>query len=126
MKYQTRKQKREQLTTKMRKSTMFRYRLIITMPPWAVLIIGAAITIGMVAEPMVLTNIVSVAAAAISVVLAFVARRTVKALRFDVHEALNNIGNDDLELADYEAPPETIRLKKMDHTNGHKSSRVSE
>jgi hypothetical protein len=87
---------------------------------------GGAVAIALVTQPMLVTNIISVAVAGTCVVLLVVARRNVKALRFEVHEALNNIGNEDLELEDYEPKPETIRLKKMDHTNGRKSSRISE
>jgi hypothetical protein len=50
----------------------------------------------------------------------------VRALRYDVHEALNNIGNDELELGEFDTidnSPETIRLKKV---NGKRSARVSE
>jgi hypothetical protein len=88
---------------------------------------AGAVVFGLLAKPLLLTNIISVVCVALALVLVTAARRSVKALRFDVHEALNNIGNDELELGEYEdAPPETIRLKKMDNTNGHRSSRVSE
>lgn len=118
--------KREALSAKVRKTTLFHYRIVITLPPWGVLVMAGAVGVGLVSQPMLVTNIVSVAATGIAVVFCVVARRIVKALRFEVHEALNNIGSDELELTDYEPKPETIRLKKMGHTNGSRSSRVSE
>lgn len=121
-----RKTKRDQMTSKMRKSTLFRYRIVITMPPWGVLVMGAGIAIGLFTQPMLITNIVAVICALFAVVFIYVARRSLNALRHDVHEALNNIGNDEIETAPYEVPAETIRLKKMGHTNGTRSSRISE
>jgi hypothetical protein len=91
-----------------------------------VLVVAGAVTIGLVKEPMLVTNIVSCVVTFTSLVFVMVARRIVKALRFEVHEALNNIGNEELVLEEYEPKPETIRLKKMGRANGSRSSRVSE
>jgi hypothetical protein len=115
------------MTAKMRKASIFKYRLVITIPPWGVLAMAGAIGIALVSQPMLVTNVVSIIITTVALILIYVARRQVRALRYDVHEALNNIGNDDLELDDtfetIDNTPETIRLKRV---NGKRSARVSE
>jgi hypothetical protein len=120
-----RMKERELMTTRLRKSTLFRYRIIVTMPPWSVFLLAGAIALGLMARPMLLVTIISIITTALSLILVTVARRQVTALRYDVHEALNNIGNDDLVLEDFDPDPEPERivLKRM---NGKRSSRVSE
>jgi len=88
---------------------------------------AGAIGVALVIQPMLVTNVVSLVITTVALILIYVAKRQVRALRYDVHEALNNIGNDDLELSDTFEPidnkPETIRLKRV---NGKRSARVSE
>lgn len=123
---QRRTNKRQMMTAKMRKASIFKYRLVITMPPWGVLVMAGAIGIALVSQPMLVTNVVSIIITTMALILILVCRRQVRALRYDVHEALNNIGNDELELGEFDTidnSPETIRLKKV---NGKRSARVSE
>jgi hypothetical protein len=112
-------------TAKQRKATLFRYRLVITMPPWAVLVMGGAIGLAFLRTPEIATNAISFALVFASLVCVVISRRHVNALRHDIHEALNNIGNDsdeiEHELVDYE--PEAFQLKRV---NGKRSARVSE
>lgn len=89
---------------------------------------AGAVGIALVTKPLLVTNVISLIITALALVLILVSRRQVRALRWDVHEALNNIGNEDLELEDFDPEtvdnrPETIRLKKV---NGRTSTRVSE
>jgi hypothetical protein len=88
---------------------------------------AGAIAIALLAKPLLMTNIIALIVTAVALLLIKVARREVKTLRYEVHEALNNIGNEDLELKDYDVidnrPDATIRLKKV---NGNSSTRVSE
>lgn len=87
---------------------------------------AGAIGIALVSQPMLVTNVVSIIITTMALILILVCRRQVRALRYDVHEALNNIGNDELELGEFDTidnSPETIRLKKV---NGKRSARVSE
>jgi hypothetical protein len=91
---------------------------------------ASAIGFGLLTKPMLATNIVSFVLVVASLICVWVSRRIVRGLRHDVHEALNNINNDDdeliLKLDEYdpdEAEPKTIQLKKV---NGQRSTRVSE
>lgn len=116
---------RDAMSIRMRKATLFHRRIIVTVPPWAIWLIAAATFLSGLARPIVLVTIISIITTVLSLGLVIIARRQVRALRHDVYEALHNIGNDDLELEDYdpEPPAEKIILKRM---NGHRSSRVSE
>lgn len=117
--------RREPMTKRQRRSSLFQYRLVITMPTWGVFVMAGAIGIALLAKPLLVTNIVALIVTTVALLLVKVARREVKKLRYEVHEALNNIGNDELELGDYidNRPDATIRLKRV---NGNSSSRVSE
>jgi hypothetical protein len=88
---------------------------------------AGAIGIALLAEPLLMTNIIALIITAVALLLIKISRKEVKTLRYEVHEALNNIGNEDLELKDYDVidntPDATIRLKRV---NGNSSSRVSE
>lgn len=117
---------RERRLRQLRRASIFKYRLVITMPPWAVFVMAGAIGLALLTKPLLVTNVVSIIIVIMALILIYVSRRQVRALRYEVHEALNNIGNEDLELDDFDPidnRPETIRLKKV---NGRNSSRVSE
>ena len=118
--------KRDTMTAKQRKSTLFRYRIVVTMPPWGVLVMAGATGFVFLTRPMFATNVISIVLVVVGLILVIRSRAMVKALRHDVHEALNDIGNDELVLgSDYPADEqtETIRLKRINNING--SSRVS-
>src|SRR4029077_12931884 len=118
--------KRDTMTAKQRKSTLFRYRIVITMPPWGVLVMAGSAGFVFLTRPLFVTNVISIVLVVVGLILVIRSRAMVKALRHDVHEALNDIGNDELVLgSDYPADEqtETIRLKRINNTNG--SSRVS-
>lgn len=126
---QTKAQKKRKLmTTKERRSTLFRYRIVITIPPWTVFVMAGAIGFALLRTPQLVTSIVSFCLTVAAVLCVWIARKQVRALRYDVHGALNDINSvsdDDEELThkleDYD--PETFHLKKV---NGKRSSRVSE
>jgi len=117
------------MTKKQRTASLFHRRIIITLPPWSLLVLVPTIFIGMIGHPMLVTNIVSFVLVSVSLILVIVARRQVRALKHDVHEALNNINaedddEDDIE-DEYADITEKVTLKKM-KVNGTKSARVSE
>jgi hypothetical protein len=124
-----RAKEREKMTAKMRRSTLFRYRIVITVPPWSVIVMASAIGFGLLTKPILATNIVSFVLVVASFICVWMSRRIVRGLRHDVHEALNNINNDDSGLIlktdeyDPEDEPKTFRLKKV---NDQRSARVSE
>jgi hypothetical protein len=118
------------MTKKMRVSHLFCRRIIIPIPSWGLLPVSLAIIIGLIGRPMLVTNIISVSCATVSIILVIVARRQVRALKHDVHEALHNINADDDDDEDDDTPvpyptDEHITLKKM-NVNGTASARVSE
>jgi hypothetical protein len=121
--------RREPMTRRQRRSSLFHYRLIITIPAWGVFVMAGAIAIALLAKPLLMTNIIALIVTAVALLLIKISRREVKHLRYEVHEALNNIGNEDLILNGYgddiidNRPDATIKLKKV---NGNSSSRVSE
>lgn len=120
-----RKRERAMMTAKQRKSTLFHYRIVITVPPWGVLPVAGAVGIALLARPMFVTNVISIVLVMVGLILVIKARAIVKALRHDVHEVLHNIGNDDAPPDDFpvEDGEEIIRLKRINNTNGN--SRVS-
>ena|SRR5215475_873413 len=125
----TNARKRQLMTKKQRTASLFHRRIIITLPPWSLLVLVPTIFIGMIGHPMLVTNIVSFVLVSVSLILVIVARRQVRALKHDVHEALNNINaedddEDDIE-DEYADITEKVTLKKM-KVNGTKSARVSE
>jgi hypothetical protein len=118
--------KRESAMRLARRASIFKYKIVITLPPWGVLVMAGAIGIALLSGPMLVTNIVAITTTVVALTLVYVARKQVGALRHDVHEALNNINNDNLETL-HEVPPvdgpEPIRLKRV---NNYPNSRVSE
>jgi len=90
---------------------------------------AGAIGIALLAKPLLMTNIIALIITAVALLLIKVSRREVKMLRHEVHEALNNIGNEDLILNGYSDDvidnryDANIKLKRV---NGNSSSRVSE
>src|SRR5215475_10427990 len=121
----TNARKRQLMTKKQRTASLFHRRIIITLPPWSLLVLVPTIFIGMIGHPMLVTNIVSFVLVSVSLILVIVARRQVRALKHDVHEALNNINDEDDIEDEYADITEKVTLKKM-KVNGTKSARVSE
>jgi hypothetical protein len=119
------------MTSRERRSSLFRRRIVIAVPEWSVFAVAGAIGIGLFNKPMLVANMLAFILCVLSVVCVWVARRQVRALRYDIHEALNNINYPYAEveeeigakptLEDYE--PEKFHLKRV---NGKSSSRVSE
>jgi hypothetical protein len=120
-----RKKERALMTTKQRKATLFRYRIVITVPPWGVLPVASAVGIALLARPMFVTNVISIVLVILGLILVIKASAIVKALRHDVHEVLHNIGNEDAPADDFpvEDGEEIIRLKRINNSNGN--ARVS-
>ena|SRR5215831_1041631 len=108
-------------TSKERKATLFRYRIIITVPSWGVPVVAGVSAWALLVHPILLTNIICLTTSIACLILTYAAGRLVRKLRFDVHEALNNIGNDELDEVVTDMT-EHISLRKI---NDQPSSRIS-
>jgi hypothetical protein len=112
-----------------RKSDLFRRRIVIAVPDWSVFVVAGAVGFGLLDKPLLVTNIICLVTTVVALVTVWLARRQLRALRYEVHEALNNINTADDELIQEvsEPPAEPITLKKIDNrVNGKRSTRVSE
>lgn len=109
---------------------VFRRKIVITIPPWGVLVFSAivAVSIGaQITRMLVIFLLIIVLSAFIATV---VQHRLVNELRYSIHNILHDIENDGRyndspsfqEYIAEEAKPDRIPLKKI---NGDNSSRVS-
>lgn len=80
-----------------RKRDYFSKKYVITLPVWSPLVLGAFILIGIVAEPKTVATIVSTAMALFSAIFCRIAWVHLKEMRYALHNALNDIDNDDLD-----------------------------
>ena len=89
-----------------RKPDLFRHRIIIVIPPWGVVIVAGAIGIAIFDRLPVVTEAIAILAALLALGCAWTARRMVRDLRYQVHEVLNDIGNETIEPAAEAEPAE--------------------
>jgi hypothetical protein len=102
---------------KRKPSNLFKTRIVIAVPPWGVFVVAGAIGVAIFDRLAFVTEVISLVAAILAISCAWVARRMVRDLRYQVHEVLNDIGNDELEVvADPE--PEAAVFKLEDRKSG--------
>lgn len=112
---------------------IFRRKIIVTFPPWAVFVFGAVIgvSIGVQITRMFVIFLLIITLCALTATWA--QHRMVNELRYSIHNLLHGIENDNryphdepATFAGYMQPEiERIPLKDVSAKNGHSSSRVS-
>jgi hypothetical protein len=79
-----------------RRPSLFQRRIVITIPPWGVVVVAAAIAGAILDRFAMVTEIISVILCFISLVAVLTAQRIVKNLRYQVHAIITNQDNEDL------------------------------
>lgn len=83
-----------------RKRDYFSKKYVITLPVWSPVLIGAFIAAGILTSAKTVAAIVSMAAALFSAIFCRIAWVHLKEMRYALHNALNDIDNDDLDSAE--------------------------
>jgi len=80
-----------------KRSDLFKRRIVITVPPWGVIVVAGAIGAAILDRFALVTEIASIVMVAVMLVFVLTAKRIVKELRYQVHDVINNIHNDDID-----------------------------
>ena len=80
-----------------RRTKLFNRRIVVSLPPWGVLVGSGVIALAIFDRFTVVTNAVALLVTVLSVVFCFTAHRLVRGMRYQMHHALNDIGNEELE-----------------------------
>lgn len=93
---------------------IFRRKIVITVPPWAILPLAGGVAVGLIIPVSfhLMADIVSVVLTALALIQMIVARRMLKAARWDIHRMLRDIGNEDIPDDAEESPIRILRFPR--------------
>ena len=103
---------------------LFKRKLIITMPPFGLYVIGASIALtAFIPNGLrMISNVVCIVAAVACMAAAWQARRALREIRFSMHRILHDIGNEELDMTETPSPVLRVPRKQIGKVNGYPDS----
>jgi hypothetical protein len=105
---------------------IFRRKIVITIPPWGVLVLSLAITLPLIFSFTIIASMVQLAITATALTIVWRMHRIMQNMRYEVHHVLNDIENEygyDGDEIDTENTVPVTRLN-LKGVNGERSTRV--